>query len=77
MSALIGWLLFFALCIYNALDVYQTKLLFDLGCMEGNPILLNFIRSDIDWYGIMMTKIIVLSFLGMFLLIHTIQRRGI
>jgi hypothetical protein len=37
---LIVWSLWFLLCIYNGLDVYQTKLLFDLGVVEVNPIML-------------------------------------
>ena len=33
------WLLFIIVCIYQALDIWQTHLLLELGAYERNPII--------------------------------------
>jgi len=76
MSSFIGWFLFFTLCIYNLLDVYQSKLLFELGLMEANPILLLFMKSDIDWKTIAIIKTTILSALGILLFVHYKERKA-
>jgi len=38
-TRLIIWMLFFVVCIYQALDVWQTHLLLELGAYEANPII--------------------------------------
>ena len=32
------WLLFFTVCVYQALDVWQSYWLFKIGAEEGNPL---------------------------------------
>ncbi len=36
---MITWLLFITLCVYQALDVWQSYWLFKIGAEEGNPLI--------------------------------------
>jgi hypothetical protein len=58
------WLLFAVICVYSALDVYQTKMLFDCGAHEANPILRWLIESTGTWLIIIFVKLILLAVLG-------------
>lgn len=77
MAPYIGWLLYFALCVYNGLDAYQTKLLFDLGCEEANPLMAYFIEVYGTWLVIIAWKALILVILGGFLFVHQQQRRNL
>lgn len=62
---MINYLLFITLCIYNALDVWQTNMLF--GCCdayEANPVLRFFMRYDHDIQTIIIIKCTVLAIVG-------------
>ncbi len=58
-------LLFLALVAYNILDVYQTKLLFDVGAIEANPLLSYLIDVTGTWISIIITKVFFLFILGL------------
>ena len=52
------------ICVYSVLDVYQTKLLFDLGACEGNPLLRWLIDITGTWKVIVVVKGVFLLMLG-------------
>ena len=72
---MINWLLYIALCGYNALDVYQTQMLFDCGAVEANLLLLLFMETPTDIQPIIIIKVIFLGFLGIFLYIHNKRKK--
>jgi len=61
---MILWCFYFALLVYNILDVYYTKLFFELGGYEGNPILGYFMNTTTDIQTIIIIKSIIFIFLG-------------
>ncbi len=65
---MIIWLVYFALVIYNILDVYQSLLLFDCGYTEWNPIILYLINAMGPIYGILFLKLFFLSSLGLLII---------
>jgi len=64
MKPWIVWQLFAVICVYQVLDVYQTKLLFDLGAYEANPLLRWLIDITGTWTIIIIAKWAVLALLG-------------
>ena len=64
MKPWIVWQLFAVICVYQVLDVYQTKLLFDLGACEANPLLQWLIDITGTWTIIVIAKLAVLALLG-------------
>ncbi len=52
----IMWLLVLVIIIYSALDIYQTKLLFDIGYYEANPFLNWLIKLTESWAIIIPVK---------------------
>ncbi len=64
MKSWIAWLLFAVICIYSVLDVYQTKLLFDLGACEANPLLRWLIEATGTWKVIVVVKWLSLTMMG-------------
>ncbi|MFA6711684.1 MAG: DUF5658 family protein [Candidatus Caldatribacteriota bacterium] len=63
----VTWILFFVIVIYQILDAYQTKLLFDVGATELNPLLAHFIDesdSTSSFYKILTFKAIPITILG-------------
>lgn len=60
----ICWLLFVVIFFYSMLDAYQTKLLFDLGATELNPILDWMIEKTGTWKVIIYVKVFLLGLLG-------------
>ena len=58
------WALYFALCLYCFIDVYQTKMLFDVGHYEVNPFLRWLINVTGTWWSIFAVKYIMLVFGG-------------
>jgi len=64
MKPWIAWLLFAVICVYSALDVYQTKLLFDCGAIEANPILQWLIDLSGTWIIIIVVKLLILLIMG-------------
>jgi hypothetical protein len=71
---MILWMFYVTLLAYNILDVYQTNLLFGLGATEGNPILGLFMSNPHDIQTIIIIKIIMFTFLGIFVYIYNKQR---
>lgn len=69
-------LLYLALVAYSALDIWQTWLLLNLGCVEANPIVAYFIDTMGFWEGTITIKAIVLIPLGIFLYLWEKQRRA-
>ena len=65
MNSWIIWLMFAVICIYSALDVYQTKMLFDCGAVEANPLLQWLITVYGTWKIIIVVKIIILLIMGL------------
>ena len=64
MKPCLAWLLFAVICIYSALDVYQTKMLFDMGAHEANPLLQWLIDITGTWKIIIVVKWLLLILLG-------------
>lgn len=64
MNPRIVWLLFAVICVYSVLDVYQTKMLFDVGAHEANPIMRWLIKSTGTWLIIIFVKWILLTVMG-------------
>lgn len=64
MKPWIAWLLFTVICIYSVLDVYQTKMLFDLGACEANPLLQWLIDITETWKIIIVVKWAILTMMG-------------
>ena len=67
MKPWIAWLLFVVICVYSALDVYQTKMLFDCGAIEAieaNPLLQWLINVSGTWRIIIVVKLLILLFMG-------------
>jgi len=67
---MIMWCFYIVLLAYNILDVYQTNLLFELGAVEGNPILGLFMSHPNDIKTIIIIKTIMFAFLGVFVFIY-------
>ena len=67
---MIIWLLYITLFVYNMLDVYQTKILFDYGAIEMNPILVCIISNPTDIYTIILLKLFFLISLGILIYIN-------
>jgi hypothetical protein len=57
------------LSYYNAIDIYQTYLLFDLGCGELNP-LTHFVIQKFSIVGIIFVKFFFILLLGIFSLLY-------
>lgn len=57
------WLLVFVIIIYSILDTYQTKLLFDCGAFEANPLLRWLMDITGTWLVIPFVKIICITLL--------------
>jgi len=55
--------LYTALIFYSALDAYQTKFLFDFGCVEINPFLSYLIEITGTWQVIIWAKALFLAVL--------------
>ncbi|MFO7964686.1 MAG: DUF5658 family protein [Desulfobacterales bacterium] len=56
--------LFILLVIFNILDIYQTKMLLDLGVSEWNPII-NYVGDRFGFLrGVIMLKSVFISLLG-------------
>jgi len=64
MTEMILWLFYITICIYSVLDLYQTKLLLDLGAVEANPILNWLMLKTDSWLSIGYFKGFWLSLLG-------------
>lgn len=62
------WALFIIICLYSALDAYQTKVLLSFGLTEANPILCFFIKF-LGFKAIAIIKILTCSFLFITLLL--------
>jgi len=62
------WTLFIIICLYSALDAYQTKILLELGLTEANPILFFFMKS-IGFKAIVIIKTLTCGFLFITLLL--------
>ena len=59
------WPLFVVICVYQALDVYQTKMLFDFGFYEANPLVSFLIDVTGTWTIIVVVKLTGLTMLGL------------
>jgi len=71
------WTIFFVLCLYCFVDIYQTKMLFDLGAYELNPFLKWLMDVTGTWWSILIFKYIVLVFLGYWLNKYQIAYRKV
>ena len=65
--------MYLAIFSYNMLDIYQTKLLLDLGAYEANPLLDYLIDITGSWTVIIFFKLFLLIGLGILLII---QQKG-
>lgn len=72
--ALMLWLMFGALVLYNALDAYQTKLLLDRGMTEVNPFLRWLIHISGNWWIIITYKASALALLAT-VIMYTLEKR--
>lgn len=72
----IVWLLFIVVVAYNWLDVWQTKLLIDLGAEEANPLMRYLFDITGDVSLIALCKFLILSLLGT-LIYFRLKREGI
>ncbi len=65
----IVYLLAFALTVYCFLDLYQTKLLFDVGASEANPLMKWVIDVTGTWVSLCVIKVflIFMLWLGLWL----------
>ena len=67
--------LFILLLIFNALDVWQTHLLLEVGLEEWNPIVECMIQKFGFFYGVIGFKAFWLVFLGVLLVMRHAQRK--
>jgi len=66
----IVFLLYVIICLYNYVDIVQTKMLLDVGAFEANPLLQYLINVTGTWKIIIYYKAFWLTGLGVFLLIY-------
>ena len=64
------WLMYFVIFSYNMLDIYQTKLLLDLGAYEVNPLLGYLMDITGSWTVVVFFKLFFLMGLGILLIIQ-------
>ena len=62
------WGLYILVLFYNMVDVYQTKILLDLGSIELNPILNFFMNLCNSWLAIVYVKLFWLGILFILLI---------
>jgi len=67
---MIIWLMYFVIVWYNILDVYQTNMLFQCGSYEANPLLMFFMRNSHDILTIIIIKVFILVWFGIFVFIY-------
>ena len=76
---MIVWLLYLTVVVYNLLDVYQTKLLFQFNMQEGNPVVAYFIDqfSSADPMSVIIgVKSVPLLLLLVLLILHQRSKDG-
>jgi hypothetical protein len=67
------WVIWCLLCVYGLLDIYQTKMLLDLGAMELNPLMAWLMDWAGSWWPLLIVKVFFLGMLGV--LIYMERRR--